>query len=211
MRSNRQRVSTCDNQHFTDHDLPRQPVCQWVLSVPKRLRYCMQREASFKLDFPEAGPRRSSENNLNSSAALTSAMRCCKPLLSELIGCPISCPFPLVASVLNQGPFPPPALPGFVGTTDLSATPGCPACPSPASGWSSPTTPWGFPCCARFPCVYMLPPLPRRSVCVHICSIPQPYQSSPKGWSGRPAHRHFRGLLGVHSRCGLHTCTVTNS
>ena len=131
--------------------------------------------------------------------------------LSELIGCPISCPFPLVAFVLNQGPFPPPALPGFVGTTDLSATPRCPACPSPASGWSSPTTAWGFPCCARFPYVYMLPPLPRRSVCVHICSIPQTCQFSPKGWSGQPAHRPFRGLLGVHSRCGLHTRAVTNS
>src|SRR5208282_1513080 len=26
---------------------------------------------------------------------------------------------------------------------------------------------------------------------------------------GRPAHRPFRGLLGVHSRCGLHTRAVT--
>ena len=23
-----------------------------------------------------------------------------------------------------------------------------------ASGWSSLTTPWGFPCCVRFPCVH---------------------------------------------------------
>ena len=51
----------------------------------------------------------------------------------------------------------------------------------------------------------MLPPLPRRSDCVRICSIPQPYQSSPIQYSGRPAHHPFRGLLGVHSRCGLHT------
>ena len=28
-----------------------------------------------------------------------------------------------------------------------------PACPSRASGWSSLTTHWGFPCCARSPCV----------------------------------------------------------
>src|ERR1700736_6543023 len=28
--------------------------------------------------------------------------------------------------------------------------------------------------------------------------------------SGRPAHRPFRGLLGVYSRCGLHTRAVTN-
>ena len=42
-------------------------------------------------------------------------------------------------------------------------------------------------------------------------SFTQPYQPSPKGLSGRPAHRPFRGLLGVHSRCGLHTRAVTNS
>jgi len=39
----------------------------------------------------------------------------------------------------------------------------------------------------------------------------QPYQPSPKGSSGRPAHRPFRGSLGVHSRCGLHTRAATNS
>jgi hypothetical protein len=30
--------------HLTDHVFPRLPVRQWVLSVPKRLRYCMQRD-----------------------------------------------------------------------------------------------------------------------------------------------------------------------
>jgi hypothetical protein len=34
--------------------------------------------------------------------------------------------------------------------------------------------------------------------------------SLPRGLSGRPAHCPFRGLLGVHSRCGLHTRAVTN-
>ena len=29
--------------HLSDHVFPRQPVRQWVLSVPKRLRYFMQR------------------------------------------------------------------------------------------------------------------------------------------------------------------------
>ena len=34
--------------------------------------------------------------------------------------------------------------------------------------------------------------------------------SLPRIWQpGRPAHRPFRGLLGVHSRCGLHTRAVT--
>jgi hypothetical protein len=42
-------------------------------------------------------------------------------------------------------------------------------------------------------------------------SFTQSCQPSPKGSPGRPAHRPFRGLLGVHSRCGLHTRAVTNS
>jgi hypothetical protein len=60
--------------------------------------------------------------------------------------------------------------------------------------------------------VYMLPPLPRRSVWAYcFAHFTQPYPPSPKGSSGRPAHRPFRGLRGVHSRCGLHTRAVTNS
>src|SRR3989449_5158757 len=56
----------------------------------------------------------------------------------------------------------------------------------------------------------MLSPLPRRSVwAYHFAHFTQPYQPSPKGSSGRPAHCPFRGLLGVHSRCGLHTRAVT--
>src|SRR5271156_5158584 len=39
--------------------------------------------------------------------------------------------------------------------------------------------------------------------------IAHPYQPSPIPLSGRPAHRPFRGLLGVYSRCGLHTRAVT--
>jgi hypothetical protein len=44
---------------------------------------------------------------------------------------------------------------------------------------------------------------------VPVRSFTQPYQPSPKGSSGRPAHRPLRGLLGVHSRYGLHTRAVT--
>lgn len=32
--------------HLTDHVLPRLPVRQWVLSIPKRLRYFMQRDGT---------------------------------------------------------------------------------------------------------------------------------------------------------------------
>jgi hypothetical protein len=34
--------------HLTDHVLPRLPVRQWVLSVPKRLRYFLQRDANLQ-------------------------------------------------------------------------------------------------------------------------------------------------------------------
>src|SRR5471032_2317225 len=52
----------------------------------------------------------------------------------------------------------------------------------------------------------MLSPLPRRSVWAYcFAHFAQPYQPSPKGSSGRPAHCPFRGLLGVHSRYGLQT------
>jgi hypothetical protein len=56
----------------------------------------------------------------------------------------------------------------------------------------------------------MLSPLPRRSGWAYqLCSFTQPYQPSPKGLSGRPAHRPFRGLHGVHLRYGLHTRAAT--
>jgi hypothetical protein len=71
------------------------------------------------------------------------------------------CPSPRRAASLNSGPFPPPELPGFLGTTSPSATPGGPACPSRASGWGLAPHRRGFPCCRRFPCVDMPSPLPR--------------------------------------------------
>ena len=67
-----------------------------------------------------------------------------------------------VLLVLELGPFPPPALPGFSGTTNLSATPGRPACPSRASGWSSLATLRGLPCFVRFPCVHAVANTPAR-------------------------------------------------
>jgi len=92
---------------------------------------------------------------------------------------------------------------------NLSDSPRRPACPSRASGWSSLTTPWGLPCCVRFPCVHAVATTPAQRLGVLLCSFTQPYQPSPKGLSGRPAHCPFRGLLGVYSRYGLHTRAVT--
>src|SRR6202035_5504573 len=98
----------------------------------------------------------------------------------------------------------------FSGTTNLSATPGHPACPSRASGWSSLTTPWGFPCCVRFPCVHAVATTPTQRLGALLRShFTQPCQPSPIWQSGRPAHCPFRGLLGVPSRYGLHTRAAT--
>src|SRR5258708_39722159 len=56
----------------------------------------------------------------------------------------------------------------------------------------------------------MLPPLPRCSRWAYSSlKLTHPCQPSPIPLSGRPAHRPFRGLLGVHSRWGLHTRAVT--
>ena len=126
-----------------------------------------------------------------------------------MIGCPISTPSLRVAFVLNQGPFPPPALPGFPGTTGLSATPSRPEHLSQVSGCSSLSTPRGFPCCVRFPCVHAVATTPARRLRLLPCSFSQPYQPSPVWQPGRPVHRPFRGLLSVHSRYGLHTRAVT--
>jgi len=92
---------------------------------------------------------------------------------------------------------------------NLSDSPRRPARPSRASGWSSLTTPWGLPCCVCFPCVHAVATTPAQRLGSLLRSSTQPYQPSPKGLSGRPAHRHFRGLHGVHSRYGLHTRAVT--
>jgi len=111
---------------------------------------------------------------------------------------------------LNQGSFPPPTLLGIPGTTSLSATPSRPVCPSRASGWSCARPRDGVSRVACAFLVYMLSPLPRHSDERPYLAQPVPsYQPSPKGSSGRPVHRPFRGLLSVHSHYGLHTRAAT--
>jgi serine/threonine-protein kinase len=54
------------------------------------------------------------------------------------------------------------------------------------------TTLWGFPCCARFPCVRAAASTPVQRLGVVFAHLAQPCQPSPKLRSGRPAHRPFR-------------------
>jgi hypothetical protein len=57
----------------------------------------------------------------------------------------------------------------------------------------------------RFPCLHAAANTPVQQLGVFFAHLTPPFQPSPIWPSGRPAHRPFRGLLGVHSRCGLHT------
>ena len=61
----------------------------------------------------------------------------------------------------------------------------------------------------RFPCVHAAATTPVQRLGVVFARVTQPCQPSPVPRPDRPAHRPFRGLLSVHSRCGLHTRTVT--
>ena len=131
--------------------------------------------------------------------------------LSELIGCPISRSFTTYCVCLELRSLPSTGITRLQRYYKPLRHPKGPACPSRASGWSSIDHALGLPV-FRALSLYMLPPLPRRSVWAYcFAHFTQPCQPSPKGSSGRPAHRPFRGLLGVHSRCGLHTRAVTNS
>ena len=63
----------------------------------------------------------------------------------------------------KSGPFPPPALPGFHGTTSLSATPRRPGLSLAGVRLGTPLSHrWGFPCCLSIPLAYMPSSLPRR-------------------------------------------------
>ena len=63
----------------------------------------------------------------------------------------IACRSLLPAPFPDQGSFPPPALPGFNGTTTLSATPGAGSVPHDTTVGQHrlPATPRGFPCCTQ--------------------------------------------------------------
>ena len=61
----------------------------------------------------------------------------------------------------------------------------------------------------HLPYVHAAATTPVQQLGVFLAHLTPPYQPSPIPLSGRPAHRPFRGLLGVHSHCGLHTRAVT--
>ena len=85
---------------------------------------------------------------------------------------------------------PPPALPGFLGTTGPSATPTGPACPSRGSGSRVPRHRRGFPCCAPYPLPYVPPPLPRRNRSVPVSLTCRTVPAFPVRQAGRLPHHN---------------------
>ena len=83
-------------------------------------------------------------------ASLRFRMRWCQPSRTQCRGprrCHSRCPSRFHSPLLTCGPFPPPALPGLSGSTDLSATLTGPACPLRDSGLARARHRQGFPCC----------------------------------------------------------------
>jgi hypothetical protein len=82
------------------------------------------------------------------------------------------------------------------------------ACPSRAFGWSSLTTPWGFPCFARFPCVHTAATTPAQRLNVSLRSFhpdvsvfPDRVVGSTCALSFSRIARRSLALRPAHSRC----------
>src|SRR5712672_4213742 len=130
--------------------------------------------------------------------------------LSELIGFPISRSFTTYCVCLDLRSLPSTGITRLPRYYEPLRHLRAPSLSLTGFRLASLTTPWGFPCFVRFPCVHAAATT-RRSVWAYcFAHFTQTYQSSPIGLSGRPAHCPFRGLLDVHSRYGLHTRAVTN-
>ena len=116
---------------------------------------------------------------------------------------PLTTPCSLSVLLSNQGSLPPPALPGFCGSTSPSATL---SARLPLAGFrlARAHRRRGFPCCyhPHLPCV--LPLLPQRNRPMLAPLTSRPVAAFPIGRVGRLPHCAFRGLLDVHSRCGPH-------
>src|SRR5437868_12639754 len=115
--------------------------------------------------------------------------------LLELIGCPISRSFTTYCVCLELRSLPSTGvtrLPRYY--EPLRTTPGRPACPSRASGWSSLTTPWGFPCCVRFPCVHAAATTPAQRLGVFFALLHPAVSAFPERVVGSACALSFSRL-----------------
>src|SRR6516165_9336452 len=130
--------------------------------------------------------------------------------VSELLGCPISRSLTACCVCLELRPLPSTGITRLLRYYEPLRHPSAPSLSLTGVRLIIPDHASGFPvlralslctCCRHYPGA--ADGRTRRSKITHPC------QPSPIPLSGRPAHRPFRGLLGVHSRCGLHTRAVT--
>src|SRR5208282_1466034 len=130
--------------------------------------------------------------------------------VSELLGCPISRSLTACCVCLELRPLPSSGITRLQRYCEPLRHPSAPGLSLAGVRLIIPDHASGFPvlralslcaCCRHYPGA--ADGLTRRSKIAHPC------QPSPIPLSGRPAHRPFRGLLGVHSRCGLRTRAVT--
>ena len=129
---------------------------------------------------------------------------------SELLGCPISRSLTACCVCLELRPLPSPGITRLLRYCGPLRHPSAPGLSLTGVRLTIPGHASGFP---------VLRALPLCTCCRHYpgaadgrtrrSNLSHPYQPSPIPLSGRPAHRPFRGLLSVHSRCGLHTRAVT--
>jgi len=104
----------------------------------------------------------------------------------------------------KSGPFPPPTLLGFSGTTSLSATPHGPACPSRASGQVTHSAAGVSRVASDLPVQTCCRHYPGGTTGGGVVAPQEPVTAAfPIPLLGRLPHYAFRGLLGVHSRYGL--------
>ena len=140
-------------------------------------------------------------------ASLRFRMRWFQPSRTQCRGprrCHSRCPSRFHSPLLTCGPFPPPALPGLSGSTDLSATLPGPACPLRDSGLARARHRQGFPCCCSLPLPCVPAPIPRRRRPVLVSLASRSLAAFPDTTAGQPPHHAFRGLLGVYSRSRPH-------
>ena len=130
---------------------------------------------------------------------------------SELIGCPISRSLTACCVCLELRSLPSTGITRLQRYCERLRHPGAPGLSLAGVRLAIPGHASGLPVLRiTLSLVCMPPPLPRCSGRgISSLKITPPYQPSPVPLPGRPAHCPFRGLLSVHSRCGLHTCTVT--
>src|SRR5580658_8640087 len=115
---------------------------------------------------------------------------------SELIGYPISRSLTTCCVRLELRSRPSPGITRLHRYNEPLRLPRAPSLSLTGVGWSSLTTPWGLPCCVRFPCVHAVATTPAQRPGGSFRSVTQPCQPSPKGSSGRPANRPFRDAMG---------------